>query len=472
MSGRTLWTIDEAIQASGGRASGAWHDVTGVSIDSRSLQRGDLFIALQGPNFDGHAYVGDALERGAAAAVVQRRDEHLPENAPLLLVDDTLGALWRLGAAARSRSGASFIAVTGSVGKTGTKEALRSCLSAQAPTSANLGSLNNHWGVPLSLARMPVDVRYGVFELGMNNPGEIRELARIVRPDVAVITNVEATHIGNFDSISAIADAKAEIFEATGSDGCAVLDRDHPLFHHLRDKAEQAGVKRLIAFGRHPDADLRLVDAKIGPRDSEVTAAFDGKQFDYRVSLPGTHWVTNSLAVLAATAAIGADLEAAAGELARLEPIKGRGATHCIELDGGDFTLIDDSYNASPASMRAALEVLRGAEVEGRRIVVLGDMLELGERARELHVRLADLLPACADLALTCGPNMQHLNAVLAKPLRGRHAADSAALAKIVASEVRPGDTVLVKGSLGSRMRVVIDALLALHCAPRAANGE
>lgn len=475
MTQSALWTRDDMLQATGGQVQGTWSEASGISIDTRTLQPGDFFVALQGPNFDGHDFVADALNKGAAAAMVHHRTDKLPSEANLLIVDDTLGALWRLGAAARQRSSARFLAVTGSVGKTGTKEALKACLSAQAATSANIGSLNNHWGVPLSLARMPADVVYGVFELGMNNPGEILELSRLVRPDTSIITNIEAAHIGNFESISKIADAKAEIFEPMDPDGVAILNRDHPMFHHLRDKAEIAGLSRIIGFGRHPDSVVRLLDHTPESEATNVRVSVDGRDISYRIGLPGFHWVLNSMAVLAAVWSVGADVAAAAAELDDLEPLKGRGARHEIMLPGGAFQLIDDSYNANPASVRAALEVLGGVTIAkgGRRIAVLGDMLELGNHSRSLHEHLAAPAAESAELVFTCGPEMKHLYDALPKERRGGHGEDSNAAADMIAKAVQSGDTVLVKGSLGSKMQVVVDALLSLHeDLPKAANGD
>jgi UDP-N-acetylmuramoyl-tripeptide--D-alanyl-D-alanine ligase len=459
-----LWCAEEARQATGGRNTRPWQ-ATGVSIDSRSVAPGDLFIALKGPTFDGHDFAGKAIKAGAAAALVHRRSDGIDESMPLLIVDDSFAALWRLGTAARERSTARLIAVTGSVGKTGTKEALRLCLSPQGVTAASIGSFNNHWGVPLSLARMQRDAAYGVFELGMNHPGEIRELTALVRPQVAIITNIEPAHIGNFASITEIADAKAEIFEGMDANGTAVLNRDNALFHHLCTRAEDAGITRLLSFGRHQDADARLLDCSLHATCSAVTASIRGKEIDYCLAMPGSHWVMNSLAVLAAVSAAGADVVKAAAQFANLKPLKGRGERHEIVTPKGTFHLIDDSYNANPTSMRAAFEVLGRATVGagGRRIAVLGDMLELGEQAQEMHASLAAPLEAAGiDLLFSCGTGMAALQETLPAARRGGHGADSKALAALVCDAVKPGDSLLVKGSLGSRMAVVVEALLAL----------
>lgn len=470
-----LWSAEEAVQATGGRSTLDWQ-ATGVSIDTRSLEPGDLFIALKGPTFDGHDYAGKAIKAGAAASMVHRRADGIDESDPQLIVDDTFAALWRLGTAARERSTARLVAVTGSVGKTGTKEALRLCLSPQGVTYASVGSFNNHWGVPLSLARMQRNAEYGVFELGMNHPGEIRELTALVRPHVAIITNIEPAHIGNFTSIGEIADAKAEIFEGMDANGTVVLNRDNPLFHHLCTKAEDAGISRIISFGRHKEANARLLDCTLNATCSAVTANICGTEIDYCLAMPGSHWVMNSLAVLAAVGAAGADVVTAAAQLAKLAPLKGRGVAHTIEMPAGSFKLTDDSYNANPSSIRAAFEVLGRATLGegGRRIAILGDMLELGDQAEEMHVKLTGPLEeAGIDLLFSCGPGMAALQARLPEARRGAHADDSQALAALVTAAVRPGDSLLVKGSLGSRMAVVVDALLALdQPKQQAANGR
>ena len=476
---KALWTAADAAAATNGTTSGRW-TVSGVSIDTRTLEPGDLFVALKGPNFDGHDYLPAAFAAGAAAAMVHKDVDELPDDTPadkpLLRVGDTLKSLWALGTAARSRSQADFVGITGSVGKTGTKEALRTCLSAQASTSASLGSLNNHWGVPLSLARMTRNAVYGVFEMGMNHPGEIAQLTRLVRPRVAVVTNVEPAHIAFFSSVTEIAEAKAEIFQGVTEDGTAVLNRDHALYHLLRERAISAGIEEIVGFGRHPEAEVRALEVSLEATESRVRAKVLDKELDYRLSLPGSHWVANSLAVLAAVAAVGADPAKAAEALGGLEPLKGRGQRFTPALPGGSFLLIDDSYNANPTSMRAAFQVLAQTPVsEGaRRIAVLGDMLELGDESEARHARLASSLTALGiDLVFTCGPEMSALHEALPKALRAGHTADSGALAPLVTGALAPGDAVLVKGSAGIRMGRVVEALQAIETdPPRAANGE
>ena len=468
-----LWTSAAAARATGGQNNRSW-SASGVAIDSRQIERGDLFVALVGERFDGHDFVADAFARGAAAAVVSRQPANVAGDRPLLAVPDTMAALTALGAAARARTNAKIVAITGSVGKTGTKEALRLALAAQGSTTATAGNLNNQIGVPLSLARMPEDAAFGVFELGMNRPGEIAVLSRLVRPHVAIITTIESVHTEFFDSVADIADAKAEIFSGM-SDGTAILNRDNPYFPWLADAAQRAGVSHIIGFGAHPEATARLIDCEIHSSYSRVTAVIEGRTVTYRINAPGRHWVMNGLAVLAAVNAVGADVAVAAAELAKLVPLKGRGQRHRVSIPGGSFDLMDETYNASPASMRAAIAVLAAAQpgFEGRRIAVLGDMLELGKDAPRLHAALAnDLINAGVDLVFTAGPNMKHLHDALPADMRGGHAPSAAELIPLMTDQVRPGDVVTIKGSYGSKMGVVIDALLAMNAVPpRAVNG-
>jgi len=456
-----LWTAAEAAAATGGRSTGAWV-AQGVSIDSRSLVPGDLFVALKGPKFDGHQFTAEAFGKGAAAAMVAMA---MPDIAkPLLVVADTQVGLENLGRAARARAAAKVIGVTGSVGKTGTKEALRHALERQGATHASTGSLNNQWGVPLSLARMPRDTAYGVFEMGMNHPGEIDALTRLVRPDVAIITTIEPAHLGFFRSVEAIADAKAEIFNGMDPRGCAVLNRDNPYFERLAGRAKTAGVGRIIDFGAHVDAAVHLIDCHLHASASAVTASVQGEIVDYCLSLPGRHWVMNSLAVLAAVKAAGGDVGTAAAAMATLEPMAGRGLRCKIAANGGEALLIDESYNASPASMLAAIAVLSASQPQGggRRIAVLGDMLELGADAARLHADLAGpLQEAGVDLVFTVGETMRALHDALPARRRGGHAATAAEMGETVARRLKAGDVVMVKGSYGSRMREVIARLSA-----------
>jgi UDP-N-acetylmuramoyl-tripeptide--D-alanyl-D-alanine ligase len=457
-----LWTDAEAAAATRGRVSAPFA-ARGVSIDTRTLARDDLFCAIQGVSKDGHEFVDAAFKAGAAAALVQTGRIARPPG-PLVEVPDTLAALRDLGRAARQRTGARIAAITGSVGKTGTKEALRAVLAPQGPTHASAGSLNNHWGAPLSLARMPRDVRYGIFELGMNHPGEITPLAELVRPHVALITWIAPAHTEFFKSVAEIADAKAEIFTGMVG-GTAILPRDSDHFERLRRHATRAGLKHIISFGVHPEADARLIEANLAPTRSTVTAEILGARLRYTIGSPGRHWVANSLAVLATVQALGADLARAALALSDVQPPKGRGARHRVPLGRGAFVLIDESYNASPEAVRAAIATLALAtpDTGGRRIAVLGDMRELGDNADAIHAELApSLMAAKVDKVFTCGTHMAALSQALPAPLRGEHAADSAALQPVITAHVAPGDVVLVKGSLGSRMAPIVQALLAL----------
>ncbi len=457
-----LWSAASAMAATGGRTDAEWR-AGGVSIDSRKIDPGDLFVAIHGPRFDGHDFAADALADGAAAAVIDRRPDGLATDAPVLVVDETTLALEDLGRAARKRTAAKIIAVTGSVGKTGTKEALRFVLEKQGPSVASQGSFNNHWGVPLSLSRMPADTAFGIFEIGMNHPGEITPLTRMVCPDVAVITNVEAVHSAYFDSVEAIADAKAEIFQGVEADGAAVINRDNAQYHRLHAAAEAAGVKTVIGFGGHQDAQVRAVDVSSDCEGSDIRALVCGEEINYRLGVPGRHWVMNSLAVLAAVHAAGGGVRAAATELADMCGLKGRGRRHTVAMEGGPFFVIDDSYNASPVSMHAALEILglMRPEGTGRRIAVLGDMLELGDQSEATHAALVETLIAeKIDLVFTVGQYMGALWEVLPQPMRGGTANSTPGVLAKVTGAVRPGDVVVVKGSAGSNTGPVVDALL------------
>ncbi len=458
-----LWTSRDAAAATGGKATRAFA-ATGVSIDSRTVAAGDLFVALAGPNFDGHAFVADALKRNAAGAMVARVPDGVAGDAPLLLVGDTMDGLEALGRASRARTGARIVAVTGSAGKTGVKEAIRHCLSRRGETAASAGSLNNQWGVPLSLARMSAAASFGVFEAGMNHAGEIARLTRLIRPHVAVITNIEAAHIEFFDSLDAIADAKAEIFEGVEGGGAAVLNRDSPQYGRLAAHAARApAVARIVTFGRDPQADVRLVEATAAPEHSDVTASVFGREISYRVGLAGPHWQINSLTVLAAIAALGEDVDAAAAALADLSAMPGRGARQPIRAAGGTAILIDESYNANPASMRAAIATLAAARPGkgGRRIAVLGDMRELGAESGALHVGLArPLAEHKIDLVFAAGTEMAKLFAALPRAQRGAHADTADVLVPAVASALRAGDVVMVKGSHASGMHAIVAHLV------------
>lgn len=474
-----LWTIHELVAATGASVRGHLAEtpegaVGGISIDTRTLQPGDAFFAITGENSDGHDYVEKAIARGAALCVVERSKLPLmPHDAPLLIVDDVLRALEDAGRAARARTDARIVAVTGSVGKTTTKEALLLALGADGPTHASAASYNNHWGVPLSLARMPRDSAYGVFELGMNHAGEITPLVAMVRPHVAVITTIEPVHIAQFPNIEAIADAKAEIFTGIEPGGAAVLNRDNPHFDRLATAAKAAGIGTIVGFGESGSAQARLLKVALQPTCSTAMADILGETVSFKVALPGRHIVQNALAVLAAAKLAGADLALASLALCSLGPPPGRGVRTPLAVKGGIATLIDESYNANPASMNAALAVLAATPVEGRgrRLAVLGDMLELGESGEDLHRAIA---PAASqtDLVFLAGPLMRALWEVLPENRRGAWAPDAAALLPLVADRVRGGDVLMVKGSNGSRMGPLVRALAdRFHASGLAAEG-
>lgn len=458
----TLWTSAEAASATGGTSQGpAWQAVA-VSIDSRTVVPGALFVALVGPNHDGHDHVAAALAQGAAAALVHKIPEGLAENAPLLLVKDTMAGLVALAARARARSNARIIAVTGSVGKTGTKEMLKLSLEQAGVTHVSQGNLNNHWGVPLSLARLPKEAHFAVFELGMNHTGEIAPLTRLVRPHVAVVTTVEAVHMAHFASTRQIAEAKAEIFLGVEPDGFAVLPRDNPHYRFLFEAARAAGITSIISFGSHIDAGARLLDGAINPDATLVLALFGDDAISYRIGVAGMQWASNSLAALLAARAAGADLNLAAQALATMSAPKGRGARKTLPWGAGSVQIIDESYNASPISMRAAITTLAAAERPhgARRIAVLGDMLELGEAAPAMHGALAQsLIENPIDLVYTAGPLMRHLYEALPPDRRGGHAADADGVALLIVRDLKPGDIVMIKGSAGSVMGRVIKAI-------------
>ena len=468
MNARPLWTMEAMAAAMSAQRRGPLPaSISGISIDSRSIAPGEAFFAIQGDHRDGHEFVAAALAANAALAVVAAaRAADFPGDAPLLVVADVLEALRQLAAAARARTGAKVIGVTGSVGKTGTKEALRLALAKDGETHASVASYNNHWGVPLSLARCPASARYAVFEMGMNHAGEIAPLSRLARPHVALITTIAPVHLEFFDSLTEIADAKAEIFVGVEPDGAAIINRDIAQFAHLKRRAKEAGIARIVSFGEHESADARLIKCVLNPNCSTVQAEIFGTELTYKIGAPGRHLVNNSLAVLAAADLVGADLALAALALAELKPIAGRGAPIEIEPPGGPALVIDESYNANPASVDAALALLGRASIgpQGRRIAVLGDMLELGPKAKALHRGLAEAVIANAvDLVFCCGPLMQNLWQALPASRRGGYAEDSAALEAQLVPAVRAGDVVMVKGSLGSRMAPIVKALQRVY---------
>jgi UDP-N-acetylmuramoyl-tripeptide--D-alanyl-D-alanine ligase len=453
-----LWSAAELTAATGVPVA---FEATGISIDTRTLEPGDLFVALVGENGDGHAHVADALAKQAAGALVHRMPEDPNgggiDPSRLILVGDTLEGLTALGAFSRSRFGGRVVAVTGSVGKTTTKEMLRAVLGEAGRTHAAVASYNNHWGVPLTLARMPAEAAFAVIEIGMNHPGEILPLAKLARPHVGVITAIAPAHLGHMGSVEAIADEKASLLAGLEPGGIAVLPADSPHLARLRAAAGAAPVR---LFGSGTDARVWLLKSISGAESNDVTALVGDASVGFRMRAPGRHMATNAMAALAVADALGLDPLSSAAALAGFAPVGGRGARRTIRMPDGEITLLDESYNASPAAVRAALAVL-ALQPAARRIAVLGDMLELGEAALAEHMGLAPEVASAADLLFTCGRLSRALHESVPARLRGTHAATSEELVPHLLAALRPGDTVLVKGSLGSRMKLIVQALEA-----------
>ena len=458
-----LWTAEEIAAVTGGRLRGAFSQASGASIDTRTLQPGDLFFAIRGDARDGHDFVPEALGKGAAAAVVaEARATEFEGAGAVVAVEDPLEAMRLLGIASRHRSAAAVVAVTGSVGKTGTKEALRLVLSRQGATHASVASYNNHWGVPLTLVRMPRESAFGVFEIGMNHPYEVLPLAAMVRPQVALVTTVEPVHIEFFRSIWGIADAKGEIFSGLEPGGTAVINRDNPYFERLRAHASASRAGRILTFGEHESADVRAERIIVKPDLSIVEARVLGRALTYRLGTPGRHIAMNSLGVLAVVHALGADVALAAQALADLRPPVGRGERTMLAVGKGEALLIDESYNANPASMRAALATLGAVEMDerARRIAVLGDMKELGHEGPSLHGGLAaPVEESGVDLVFAAGPLMANLVQALPRERVAAHAPSARDLVEAVCAAVKPGDAIMIKGSLSTGMGVIVKAL-------------
>jgi UDP-N-acetylmuramoyl-tripeptide--D-alanyl-D-alanine ligase len=460
-----LWTSLGLVGPLAARVSGSMPrgGVTGISIDTRTLQKGDLFFAIKGPGSDGHDYAGAAFEKGAVAAVVdEAHAEALRPLGPLYVVSDVLLALERLGVAARARSPARIVAVTGSAGKTSTKEALRLVLTPAGASHAPVASYNNHWGVPLTLARMPKHTRFGIYEIGMNHQGEITPLSAMVRPHVAIITTIAPVHLEYFESLNDIADAKAEIFSGLVQGGVAILNRDIAEYERLLAHAKASPAGHVASFGEHENADAKLVSVTLGADHSTVQAEVCGHRLTYRLGAPGRHLAMNSLAVLLAAKAFGVELERAAETLAFFSAQPGRGERLRLSVKNGPFTVIDESYNANPASMRAAIALAGALPLpgNGRRIAVLGDMLELGDNGAAMHAELAgDAVANHIDLVFAAGPLMKHLFEALPGHLQGAWRDRASDLSAVVVAAVQSGDMVIVKGSNASRMSAIVDAL-------------
>ena len=464
----SLWTANEAAAATGGRAQGDW-TVEGVSIDTRTIQAGDLFVALKDVR-DGHDFVAMALDKGAGAALVSHVPQGVAQDAPLLLVEDVLTALEALGAAARARTDAKVVAVTGSVGKTSTKEMLLAMLSDQGRTHASVASYNNHWGVPLTLARMPADTEYAVIEIGMNHPGEIEPLARLARPHVAMVTTVAAAHLEAFDDVAGIAVEKASIFAGLPIGGGAVINADIEHAPILLAKAHDCRV-RDITFGTHA-FDFKMKSVNVTADATVVQAEYEDAPLMFKIATPGRHFAMNGLGALAVCHALGADMALAAAALGRWTPFKGRGVRETITLDPVEtqltLDLIDDSYNANPTSMAASLEVLAASEVKhdigrvskGRRIAFLGDMKELGPDDVALHAGLAHLEATKElDVVHCVGPLMRALYDLLPEHQRGRWTETSEEMLQGLRGQLDSGDVVLAKGSLSMKLGLIVDAI-------------
>lgn len=452
----SLWTRDEAVAATGGTAQGNW-SVEGISIDTRSLQSGDLFVALKAAR-DGHDFVAQALANGAGAALVSRVPDGLGADAPLLIVEDVLTGLEALGCAARARCDARVVAVTGSVGKTSTKEMLARMLSDQGRTHAAVASYNNHWGVPLTLARMPQDTKYAVIEIGMSHPGEIAPLAIQARPHVAMITTVAAVHLEAFEDVAAIAREKAAVMQGLEPGGVAVLNGDIAEADVLRSAAAERGVEA-IWFGSDA-TEYKLLSTQIQGEGTQAHASVMGQSIDMHIQSLGAHFAMNALGALACVVALGADLDKAVNSLTLWSPVQGRGARETIALGTGKILLLDDSYNANPTSMAAALAVLAATPGSGRRIAYLGDMKELGPAEFSLHSGLAQLAAANSIDKFHCfGPLMQYLHQALPERQRGACYQTSAEGLLDLADQIQPGDIVLVKGSLSVALAKIVDGI-------------
>jgi UDP-N-acetylmuramoyl-tripeptide--D-alanyl-D-alanine ligase len=450
-----LWTSDEIAAAVGGTVHGAF-EAGGVAFDSREVEPGHLFVAMKGEATDGHRFVDKAFESGAAGAIVSEG-----MSRPHVRVDDTAAALNALGRAARGRTGARICGVTGSAGKTGTKEALYAALDRAAPGEAHrsVKSYNNHVGVPLSLARMPRETRFAVFEMGMNHSGELAQLTRLVRPHVAIVTAIASAHRAFFDSEEAIADAKGEIFQGLEEGGIALVPHDSPYRGRLASAARPYAAK-VLSFGLGEGADIRARDVVPSGGGSLVTASLPGSELTFTISQPGEHWVSNALAVLGAVEALGGDLAQAGLALADLPGLKGRGERHRIALGGGQALLIDESYNANPASMAATLKTFGALTIPGRRIAVLGGMRELGESSDEFHAGLAGPVEgAGVDIAILVGEEMEALAKALGAKVKMAHVPDAATAIELARAEARPGDAILVKGSNSIGLAALVEAL-------------
>lgn len=460
-----LWETDALISCTRGRPVGAMPEgITGISIDTRSLQPGEAYFAIKGDVHDGHDFVSAAMKAGASLAVVA--EEKLVAlggiKLPLVVVSDVLEAMRQLGMAARARTKAQIIAITGSAGKTTTKEMMRTVLSASGRVHASAASFNNHWGVPLSLARMPQDTRFGIFEIGMNHPDEIRPLVKMVRPHIAMITNVAAAHLGAFESIDQIAHAKAEIFEGVVAGGYGIVWADDKRVKLQSELAAAAGIEHLLRYGSKRGSDFRLKSHENQGDHTTFCISLRGKDVEGVLNVPGEHILNNAVLVLGVADLAGANIEKSVAAIADIRPEKGRGQRHILLKDRAKFTLIDESYNANPASMRAALAGLGATSPgsRGKRIAVLGDMLELGRTSEKLHRELADVIREFAvDRVYTVGEQISALGEDLDKKVFAGHYEDWKGVESDLAESLRHGDVIMVKASNGLRFAELVSAL-------------
>ena len=458
-----LWRSDIVEKITEGKPVGPPWMATGISFDSRTVCPGDLFFALTGGERDGHEFIESAFANGAVAAIVERLPYDIAELPSFLIVDNIHEALQKLALESRRRVGAKILAVTGSVGKTGTKDALSLVLSKRNKVHATSGNFNNHIGVPISLARMPESTEFGVFELGMNRRGEIKQLAQLVKPQLAIITNINAVHLGHFEDEQGIADAKAEIFLGMSPDSQIVLNLDNKWGEFLIAKARRANIENIITFGRNNVCDVRLSKIETTHKGSVVELEISGNKIQYTLDFVGPHIAYNTVGVIACIHALNLDVEEAAISLKSIRLPRGRGGQVEIPLkSGASLTLIDESYNASPIAMHAALAVL-GSKVPkygGRRVAILGDMLELGADGPSLHANLLDhLLAAKPDWVITIGSLMRELYDKIPPTINCLHADRSCDVSQKVLDELRAGDLILIKGSLGTNMAPIVSAI-------------
>lgn len=450
-----LWTEKTAAMATNGTAIHMW-DIHGLSIDTRTLKPGDLFVPLKDIR-DGHDFIPMAYEKGAAAVIT----EHAVDDVPALVVADALGALQGLAIAARTRSNAKRIAVTGSVGKTSVKEMLAVIFRASGKTHASVKSFNNHWGVPLTLASMPQDTEYGVFEMGMNHAGELRDLSQIVRPHIAIITKVSGAHLQHFAGVEDIAKAKSEILTAVETDGFAILPRDNKYYNLLAQTAKSNGVQ-IKSFGTHVDADARIIREKLSQSGSDIVLNVMGEKISFHLPLPGRHWVENAACVMLCAKLSDIDLKLAVEALKDMEKLQGRGETKAVIVDGRTVRIIDESYNANPESMQAAIALL--SLNAGRKIAVLGDMLELGPDELALHSDLSDaLIKSGVDQVLCCGSRMRALDEALPKSMKAGWFETAEDCLIGLKDILQPNDTIMIKGSNASGMGRLVLALSTDH---------